>query len=108
MIVEMVSFEIPEGFGAEELMADARSTVEHWRANKNLIRKHFLRSEDGRVIGLYLWPDREAARAAHDADWVDRFRKRTGAEPSFAYFDLFMTIDNLAGEVREFPLEPGN
>ncbi len=105
MIVEMASFEIPEGFGAEELIADARSTVEHWSANKHRIRKHFLRSEDGRVVGLYLWPDRAAARAAHDQEWIARFRKRTGAKPSFAYFDLFMTIDNTAGEVREYPLD---
>ena len=104
MIVEMVRFDRPEGFSDNDLMEDARSTVAHWRANPELIRKQFLAGEDGTVIGLYLWPDRAAAKRAHDAAWVERFRARTGVEPRFAYFDLFMMIDNAAGEVTDFPL----
>lgn len=104
MIVEMVRFERPEGFSDADLRADARSTVAHWQANPDLIRKHFLTGEDGTVIGLYIWSDRAAARRAHDADWIARFRARTGKTPSFAYFDLFMLLDNEAGTVTEFPL----
>lgn len=106
MIVEMVTFDIPPGFSDEDLIADARSVTAHWQANPDLIRKHFAKSEDGKVAGIYVWPNREAAKTAHDAKWIAKFRDRTGTDPSFAYFDLFMLIDNEAGTVSEFPFEP--
>jgi hypothetical protein len=105
MILEMVSFERPEGFSDADLMEDARSTVAKWRADPDLIRKHFARAEDGTIAGIYLWPDRAAAERAHDAEWIARFRERTGRTPRFAYFDIFMLIDNAEGTVREFPLD---
>lgn len=54
MIVEMVTFTRPDGFRDEDLLEDARSTVAHWRANPDLIRKHSLAGEDGTVMGLYV------------------------------------------------------
>lgn len=103
MIVEMVTFDSPEGFTDDDLIADARSTVDHWRANPDLIRKHFTKGADGKVMGIYIWPDRAAAERAHDAAWVARFRERTGVEPGITYADLFMVIDNVSGEVQEYP-----
>jgi hypothetical protein len=104
MIVEIVSFDIPPGFSDDDLVADARSVAQHWQENPDLIRKHFVKSADGKVAGIYVWPDKQAALKAHDPAWIARFRSRTGTEPSFAYFDMFMLIDNEAGTVSEFPL----
>lgn len=103
MIVEIVSFDMPPGFTRDDLIEDARGTVAHWQANPDLIAKHFTTADDGSVAGIYLWPDREAASRAHGPDWIARFRARTGTEPRFAYFDVFMRIDNTAGTVQEFP-----
>ena len=48
--------------------AEARATIPRWRANPQLVRKHYLLSEDGaECAGLYIWPTRAAAEAAHDA-----------------------------------------
>jgi hypothetical protein len=104
MIVEMVSFEAPEDFGNDDIMADARGVVAHWQANPDLIRKHFVRGADGRLAGIYVWPNKEAAQNAHDAAWIARFEARTGTTPKIEYFDLFMLIDNEAGVVSEYPL----
>lgn len=104
MIVEMVTFDPPPGATAEDILEDARAVVDHWRANRELIRKHFVRGEDGRLAGLYVWPSREAARRGHDAAWIARFKERTGQTPTIRYFDLFMVIDNESGTVSEFPL----
>ncbi|WP_436642848.1 hypothetical protein [Microbaculum sp. FT89] len=104
MIVEMVSFEAPEGMSNDDIVADARGVVAHWQANPDLVRKHFVRAADGKLAGIYVWPNKEAALKAHDAAWIARFKDRTGTEPTFAYFDLFMLIDNEAGTVSEFPL----
>lgn len=104
MIVEMVSFDRPPGFTDADLLADARGTVAQWQANPDLIRKQFLTGAGGKIVGLYVWPDRAAAERAHDAAWIERFRARTGVEPEFAYFDMFMLIDNEAGTVAEYDL----
>jgi hypothetical protein len=60
-------------------------------------------SEDRRECGgLYLWPDRAAAEAAHDAAWRAGVETRTGAAPTIRYFDLMLLLDNAAGTVTEW------
>lgn len=103
MIMEIVEFDRPAGFSDADLLEDARSTVAHWQANTDLVRKHFV-TDGPTVMGVYIWPDRAAAEAAHDAGWVERFKARTGEAPRIRYFDMFMVIDNAEGNVREFPL----
>ena len=67
------------------------------------MRKHYLLSDDGEeCAGLYVWPTREAAQAAHDAAWRAGVEKRTGAAPVIRYFALQMLLDNEAGTVTEW------
>lgn len=103
MILEIVRFNRPEGFTDADLLADGRSTVAHWQANTDLIRKHFVTNGD-EVMGVYIWPSRSAAETAHDAAWLEMFMARTGVAPAIERYDMFMEIDNVAGEVREFSL----
>lgn len=103
MIVELVTFDAPPGADWDAILADARATIPRWRANGDLVRKHYLLSDDGRrCAGLYIWPDRATAQAAHDAAWCAAVEKRTGAPPTIAYFDLMMILDNAAGHVTEW------
>ena len=70
---------------------------------RDLLRKHYLLSDDGRECGgLYVWPTREAAEAAHDAAWRAGVEQRTGAPPTIRYFQLQMLLDNEAGTVTEW------
>jgi hypothetical protein len=70
------------------------------------VRKHFLRGigdneRDGG--GIYVWPSSvEAAKKAHDDAWHEGVKKRTGADPTIRYFDLFLMIDNEQGKVTEY------
>jgi hypothetical protein len=101
MILELVTFPSPSA-DRDAVLADARTVVAHWQANPDLVRKHFILSEDGATGGgVYLWPSREAAERGHDAKWRAGVRARTGAEPTIRYFDLLMVIDNEAGTVTE-------
>lgn len=104
MIVEIVSFDMPPGLDNDGVIADARSVVAHWQSNPDLIRKHFVKSADGKIAGIYVWPNEAAGRKAHDAAWLERFQERTGTKPTITYYDMFMLIDNEAGTVSEFPL----
>jgi hypothetical protein len=103
MIVELVTFPATPGAGWDAILAEARATIPRWRANTQLVRKHYLLSEDGsECAGLYIWPTCVAAEAAHDAAWRAAVAQRTGAPPRIRYFDLQMLLDNEAGTVTEW------
>jgi hypothetical protein len=103
MIVELVTFKAPPGMDRQAILDDAKKTVPHWRANTELVRKHYGRSEDGYLCGIYIWPSRKAAQRAHNAEWQARVKERSGAPPTIKYFDLFLLVDNEKGKVTEFP-----
>ena len=103
MIVEIVTFKALPGADWQAILADARTTLPRWRANRELKRKHYVLSTDGRTSGgVYIWPSREAGEKAHDAAWRANVEKRTGAAPTIVYFDLMMLLDNEAGTVTEW------
>ena len=103
MIVELVTYKAPPGADWDAILAGARATVPHWRANPDLVRKHYLLSDDGsECAGLYVWPSRAAAQAAHDAAWCAGVEQRTGSAPVIRYFELQMLLDNEAGIVTEW------
>jgi len=103
MIVEYVLFKTPPGLTREQILESARHTIPRWQANKELIRKHYIDSEDGYGGAFYIWPSKEAAQRGHDADWVAGVTKRTGSPPTIRYFDLLMVLDNETGTVTEHP-----
>ena len=47
MIVELVTFRATPGADRDAILAEARATIPRWRANPQLVRKHYLLSEDG-------------------------------------------------------------
>ena len=103
MIVELVTFKAPPGAEWQGILADARTTIPHWQSNADLVRKHYLVSEDGQsCAGLYIWPSRATAEKAHDAAWRASTERRTGSTPQITYFDLMMLLDNEAGTVTEW------
>jgi hypothetical protein len=103
VIVELVLFRSPPGMDRDAILADARSTVPRWRANRELVRKHYLLGDDGWGGGFYIWPSRAAAERAHDAAWRAGVEQRTGAPPVIRYFDLLMVVDNERDAVTEWP-----
>ena len=104
MILEFVEFDSPKGWSRQQVAEEARNVIAHWQANKELLRKHFLLSLDGKTgAGVYIWPSVEAAQKAHDEAWRQSVIKRTGGAPTIRYFDLFLLIDNEKGAATEFP-----
>jgi hypothetical protein len=104
MILELVEFNSPKGWSRQQVAAEARNVIQHWQANRELLRKHFLLELDGKTgAGVYIWPTLQAARKAHDETWRQSIIKRTGGAPTIRYFDLFLLIDNEKGTFTEFP-----
>lgn len=103
MILELVLFKSPQNKSRGEILEDAKHTLARWRANPDLVRKHYLLSDDGlEGGGVYIWPSREAAETGHNAEWRESVKQRTGSEPVIRYFDLLMLLDNTKGSVTEF------
>lgn len=105
MIVELVTFKTPQGWDRARVLEDAKHTIPKWVANRDLLRKHFalgLGGDTGLSAGIYIWPSVEAAQKAHDAEWRESVKKRSGGYPTIQYFDLFLLIDNEHGRVIEW------
>jgi hypothetical protein len=105
MILEFVTFKIPDGWERERVLEDAKHTIPKWRSNRDLLRKHFVSGMDeeaGTGGGIYIWPSVEVAKKAHDQAWCEDVKIRYGGYPAIRYFDLFLLIDNEQGRVTEW------
>ncbi|WHZ10315.1 MAG: hypothetical protein OJF60_000754 [Burkholderiaceae bacterium] len=103
MHAELVSFDAPAGSTRESIVADALATIAHWRANPDLIRKHYLVSADNRrLMGFYLWRSREAAERGHDAAWIAAAEARSGCKITISAYDLFLLLDNASATLARF------
>ena len=48
--------------------------------------------------GFYIWPSIEAAKQAHNDEWREGVKKRTGGYPTIRYFDMMAAGRQRAGE----------
>jgi len=105
MILELVTFKSPDGWPRARVLDDAKRSAAKWAANRELVRKHFLLGigeAAGTGAGVYIWPSIEAAKKAHNEEWREGVKKRTGGYPTIRYFDLFLLVDNERGRVVEW------
>ena len=78
--------------------AALRRSAPKYQSLPGLIRKYYIRSEDGRVAGgIYLWESRQAAERVYDGEWRSRVEKLYGAAPTITWFDSPVVVDNAIG-----------
>lgn len=105
MILEIVTFNLPAGHSREKELEAVRTVTQKWADNKDLVRKQFLwgmGDTAGTGAGVYVWPSIEAAEKAHNEEWREAVKKRTGGYPTTRYFDLLAQVDNERGTVTEW------
>jgi hypothetical protein len=69
MIGEFVKYPANPDWKRDDVVKDAHTVVEKWQAQPELVRKHFMWSDDKKWLsGFYLWKSREAAEAAHNKE----------------------------------------
>ena len=105
MIIAVVQIPMPKRTPAEAIKA-AKATAPTYQglAAKGLLRKDYLNGDAGGG-GVYTWVSREAAEAWYTPEWKRQMTERFGAEPVVTYYDTYVTVDNVAGEVKV--REPG-
>lgn len=67
--------------------------------DRGLLMKYYLSNESGGSGGVYLWESKEAADAWYTEEWSARLENTYGAKPSVTFFDSFVQVDNINGQV---------
>ena len=98
MITAVVQFALPKPASLEEAARMFESTAPKYKNLPGLIRKYYLRSEDGRTAGgVYLWESKAAAEKVYSGEWRERVAKLYGNAPQVTFFDTPVIVDNSAG-----------
>ena len=98
MITTIVQFGLPKPVSLEEAAKMFESTAPRSRNLPGLVRKYYLRSEDGRTAGgVYLWESRAQAEKVYNAEWRERVSRLYGNAPQVTYFDTPVIVDNQTG-----------
>jgi hypothetical protein len=96
-ITTVVQFRLPQPISLEEATRRFESSAPKYRNLPGLIRKYYLRAEDGGTAGgVYLWESRAAAEALYSAEWREFVTKLYGAAPEITWFDTPVIVDNTA------------
>ena len=94
-ITTVVQFRLPQPISLEEAARHFESSAPNYRNLPGLIRKYYLRAEDGRTAGgVYLWESRAAAEAAYSTEWREHVAKLFGVAPEITWFDTPVIVDN--------------
>jgi hypothetical protein len=94
VIVAIVRFPLSPSMSADDVRASFESSAPTYQKLPGLLRKHYLRAEDGSTGGgVYLWESRAAAEAVYDDAWRQRLTERFGAAPIVEYFESPVTVD---------------
>ena len=95
MIIAQVRFELTEPVSLEEITAKFKSTAPKYKGRSGLIRKCYVRSEDGLTVGaFYFWESRAHAEATYTEDWKQMVRRTYGAEPHISFYDSPVIVEN--------------
>ncbi len=102
MITAIVQFGLPKPVSLEEAAKMFESTAPRYQNLPGLVRKYYLRSEDGRTAGgVYLWESRAQAETVYNAEWRERVSKLYGNTPQVTYFDTPVIVDNATGAITQ-------
>ena len=97
MIVAIVRFALPAPVSLEEAARMFESSAPKYQGLPGLVRKYYIRAEDGRSAGgVYLWESRAAAEAVYNGEWRDRVAALYGSQPSVEFLDCPVVVDNAA------------
>ena len=98
MIVAIVRFALPAPVSLEEAARMFESSAPKYQGLPGLVRKYYIRAEDGRSAGgVYLWESRAAAEAVYNGEWRERVAKLYGSQPQVEFLDCPVVVDNAAG-----------
>ena len=104
MITTLTTFQLPKPITREDAREIFLSTAPKYRDVAGLVRKVYVLSEDGKTAGgIYLWNSRADAEAMYTESWRAFVRSKYGTDPSVAYFESPVVVDNVTNEIISDP-----
>ena len=98
--VVSVQIQLREPLSSEEARRLADETAPKYKQTPGLVRKYFVRGEDGLSWGgIYLWETRGHAEVLFDEEWQARVTDTYGSPPTMRWLDCALVLDNRHGEV---------
>jgi len=103
MMIEVITFELPENMTQEEVLNNYKDTTPKWRSVSELIRKSYLYDEEARLGGgIYHWKTVEAADLWHGEEWRKSVEAIYGNKPVVKRFQVPIVADNEQSKTIEF------
>ena len=103
MMIEVITFGLPDGMTREDVIRNYKETTEKWRNVGELIRKSYLYDEEARLGGgVYHWKSVEAADHWHGEEWRRFVRELYGSDPVVRRFEVPIVADNEQSKTVEF------
>ena len=100
MITVIATYQLPKPITRDEARRIFLSTAPKYQDVPGLVRKYYVLSQDGNSVGgIYLWNSRAEAEALYTESWRAFVRDKYGTEPSLAYLDSPVVVDNLTREI---------
>ena len=101
MITAVVQFDLPSDVDRQMASETFERIAPLYQSMDGLIQKYFCFSDEGKGAGIYLWETREAAeKIYYGGAWRDRIKELYGVEPEIQIYEMLLTVDNAAGEIR--------
>jgi len=101
MITVVVQFDLPSSVDRQKASETFEEIAPLYQSMDGLIQKYFCFSDEGKGAGIYLWQTREAAEKVYNGGtWRNRIIELYGVEPEIQFYDMLLTVDNEAGEIR--------
>lgn len=100
MITALVQLALAEPIALEDMTRLSEANAPLYKDRQGLIRKYYVRSEDGSTVGgVYLWETRADADACYDDAWRTRVTESYGSAPTISWFDTPVIVDNRHDEI---------
>ena len=103
MMIEVITFKIPDDMTHEKLLENYKETTAKWRGVEELIRKNYIYNEKERLGGgVYHWKNIKAADYWHGEEWKEFVRELYGNDPVVQRFTVPIVADNELCKTVEF------
>ncbi len=102
MLIEVITFGLPDTMTRADVMKNYADTTQKWANVEELVRKSYLYDEEARLGGgVYHWKSVEAADKWHGAEWKSFVKDLYGNEPAVKRFEVPIVVDNTTGQIEE-------
>jgi hypothetical protein len=100
MTTTIIQYRLPAGVPVDAMKKVFLEVAPFFKGAPGLLRKYFLLSDDGATGGgVYLWTSRQSARDFCEGTLRQMIKEKFHVEPSIAYFETPVVVDNVSSEI---------